>query len=80
MQALFLRQTFGVVVAGVAIGLVVAWIAARVMSGLLYGVSASSPSVYAFVAVLLGVVAAVGGFVPSRRATRVDPIVTLRYD
>jgi putative ABC transport system permease protein len=47
---------------------------------MLFGVSATDPATLAVVALVLAVVASLAGFVPARRAMRVDPIVALRYE
>jgi putative ABC transport system permease protein len=66
--------------AGLAIGLVLAMIAARLMSTLLYGFPPEYVSTVAVVSLILLVVAALACFVPARRASRVDPIVALQHE
>lgn len=65
---------------GVAIGLVVALGVTRLMSSFLYGVQSTDPFTFAAVSLLLLVTALLASYLPARRATRVDPIVALRYE
>jgi predicted permease len=67
-------------VAGIAAGAALTLAGTRLMQGLLYGVSATDPLTFASVAALLGVVALLSSLVPAWRATKVDPMVVLRYE
>ena len=74
------RQAFVLVGVGVAAGLVLALMAGRLMSGLLFGVNAHDGASYAVVVVILFVVASLAVLVPVRRALRVSPLVALRAE
>jgi putative ABC transport system permease protein len=78
--ALVLREAGKLTALGLAAGLVLALVATRVMSSLLFGVGSTDPTTFAAVAVGLAVVALLAAYMPGRRATQVDPMVALRAD
>jgi putative ABC transport system permease protein len=73
-------QSGRVVVAGIAIGLVGAFFAVRVMAALLYGVDARDLTTFVTVPVVLATTALMATIAPALRATRVDPMTALRSD
>jgi ABC-type antimicrobial peptide transport system permease subunit len=77
---LVLGEGMRLAVVGAVVGVVAALALTRLLAGMLYGVSAHDPLTYAAVALVLGIVAAVACWLPAWRATRVDPIVALRYE
>lgn len=77
---LVVRQGVRLAVAGVALGVVVAFGLMRVISNLLYGVNAADPLTFLATSLLLIVVALVASYIPARRATQIDPLIALRYE
>jgi putative ABC transport system permease protein len=76
---LVVGQGMRLALTGVASGLVLALAATRVVSSLLYGISRTDPAIFAGTAAALLVVALAACYLPARRAARVDPVVSLRY-
>ena len=77
---LVFRRALLITAAGVAIGLAAAFSLARVLAGLVFGVSATDAATFTGVALLLAVVALAASYIPARRAMHVDPISALRYE
>jgi ABC-type antimicrobial peptide transport system permease subunit len=77
---LVLRDAMRLVLIGAALGISVALAAARLVASQLFGISAADPGAIVVAMLVLLVVAAVAGYLPARRATRVDPLVALRFE
>jgi putative ABC transport system permease protein len=77
---LVVRQGMLLVIIGVALGLLLAFILTRFMESLLYGIQAHDPTTLFGVSLILALVALVACLLPARRATRVDPMIALRYE
>ncbi len=77
---LVLSQGVGFVGLGVVVGLAAAFAGTRVLSDLIYGIKPSDPFTYAAVALLLLAVALLACWIPARRATRISPLVALRFE
>jgi predicted permease len=77
---LVVGQGLKLTAAGLVLGVVVALVLTRQLSSLLFGVSASDPVTFGGVALILLLVALLACYIPARRATRVDPLVALRYE
>lgn len=78
LQRSILLQTLGLAGIGMIVGVVASWILARSLSGLLFGVTSSDPVTFAGTLVILTCVAALAGYLPARRASRIDPMAALR--
>jgi ABC-type antimicrobial peptide transport system permease subunit len=77
---MIMAQGLKPVVIGSVAGLIASLALSRVLSSLLYGVTATDPATYAVVALLLSFAATLACWAPARRATRVDPMVSLRRE
>ena len=77
---LVVRQAMALAAIGAGAGLMASLFATSVMSSLLFGVTATDPAVFAGVTTLMVGVAMLASYLPARRATRVDPMVTLRCE
>jgi putative ABC transport system permease protein len=74
------RETSMMVGMGLVVGLAAAFALTRVMSGLLFGVSATDVATFAVLPVVLGAIALLATYLPARRALGVEPIVAVRYE
>ena len=77
---LVLGQGLRLVCLGALIGLLAAWLLSRVLTSLLFDVSATDPLTFAGVTLLLMLVALLACFIPARRASKTDPMIALRQD
>jgi ABC-type antimicrobial peptide transport system permease subunit len=80
VQRLVLWETAPLVFAGIILGLAAALAVSRLIANMLYGVQANSFSIFAGSVLLLAAVAAIAAFLPAWRASRIDPMVALRYE
>jgi len=78
LQASILFQTLTLAAVGMLIGVACSWALARTLSGLLFGVTSTDPATFAAMLFILTAVAALAGYLPARRASRIDPMAALR--
>ena len=77
---LVLKEGSGLALAGIVLGLVCAWVSTRLMVSLLFEIKPTDPPTFFGAAILFCAVAMAACYIPARRATRVDPMVALRYE
>ena len=80
VQSRIVVQTLRLAAIGMAIGVAASWAIAQSLSGLLFGVTATDPVTFVGMLLVLAMVATLAGYLPARRASRIDPIVALRVD
>jgi predicted permease len=80
VQRQIIRQTMSLAAVGMAIGAVASWGVARALRGLLFEVTAADPGTFLAMVVILTTVAVIAGYLPARRASRIDPMVALRAE
>jgi predicted permease len=78
LQRRILFETLGLAGIGMVVGVLASWVLARTLSGLLFGVTSNDPVTFLGMLVVLTTVAAIAGYLPARRASRIDPMSALR--
>jgi putative ABC transport system permease protein len=77
---LILGKSLALVIIGVIIGVAAASVITRILAGFLFGITPTDPITFATISLILSFVALIASYLPARRATKVDPIVALRYE
>ena len=80
VQSRIVLRTLGLAALGMLAGVAISWAMVRSVSGLLYGIPSGDPATFAAAALVLTAIAALAGYLPARRASRIDPIICLRAD
>jgi len=77
---MIVRQGMILALLGITIGLFAAYALTRILSSLLFGVSATDPSIFAVTSLFLAAIAFFACYVPARRATKIEPLIALHYE
>jgi len=80
VQAAIVAQTLRLAAIGLAVGAAASWALARSLSGLLFGITPGDPMTFLAMLVALAIVATLAGYLPARRASRIDPLIALRAE
>ncbi len=80
LQSGIILQTLSLAAMGMLIGVVASWLLARALGSLLFGVTSTDPATFLGMLIVLTAVAALAGYLPARRASRIDPMIALRAD
>ncbi len=80
LQSGIILQTLSLAAMGMLIGVLASWLLARALSSLLFGVTSTDPATFLGMLIVLTAVAALAGYLPARRASRIDPMIALRAD
>jgi putative ABC transport system permease protein len=78
--ALVVKQGMALALLGIAAGAMISFGMTRLISGMLFGITPTDPLTFVGVVTLLGAVAFLANYLPARRASKVDPMVALRYE
>ena len=80
VRARIVWQTLKLAAIGIVLGVAVSWALARTIGSLLFGVSSTDPVTFLGMVAVLSAVAAMAGYLPARRASRIDPVAALRAE
>ena len=80
LRRLVVGEGLALALGGVIAGLLLSLLLTKLLASLLFGISATDPATFAVAALMLGAVAPLACYLPARRATKVDPLVALRYE